>query len=168
MFCCCCCCCVVQHEATLAEFTSKLRAFRPTATVLEAEIARVSLELGWGDVVCAGSPPPTLPARARAPGGGGQQHVVTDSHEGDDIGYKSLYGCARPHHEILSDKSLPSIRHGYVRPSVLAQSPLLTTLCCAGAPKPRRPHHANRKGGCHDVQVQRHHEHKAHETRTHH
>jgi hypothetical protein len=39
----------LQHEATLAEFTSKLRAFRPTATVLEAEIARVRLGVEGGE-----------------------------------------------------------------------------------------------------------------------
>jgi hypothetical protein len=32
---------LLQHEVSLAEFTAKLRAFRPAATVLEAEIAKV-------------------------------------------------------------------------------------------------------------------------------
>jgi hypothetical protein len=32
---------LTQHEVSLAEFTAKLRAFRPAATVLEAEIAKV-------------------------------------------------------------------------------------------------------------------------------
>lgn len=34
-------CIVLQNEAALAEFASKLRNFRPAATVLEAEIASV-------------------------------------------------------------------------------------------------------------------------------
>lgn len=34
-------CAVLQNEAALAEFASKLRNFRPAATVLEAEIASV-------------------------------------------------------------------------------------------------------------------------------
>ena len=36
----------MQNEAALAEFTAKLRSFRPAATVLEAEIAKVRPSMG--------------------------------------------------------------------------------------------------------------------------
>jgi ATP-dependent RNA helicase DDX54/DBP10 len=37
---------LLQNEVALAEFTAKLRSFRPTATVLEAEIAKVRPSMG--------------------------------------------------------------------------------------------------------------------------
>jgi hypothetical protein len=37
-----------QTEAALAQFTQRLKSFRPTATVLEAEIAKVGPLGCWG------------------------------------------------------------------------------------------------------------------------
>lgn len=67
---------LLQHEATLAEFTSKLRAFRPTATVLEAEIARVRLVVIWGGKQVGASIVRVGEELGWEAGGGGRKTIV--------------------------------------------------------------------------------------------